>query len=101
MWRDAEEQKSSPALRIGHDPAHRFHLELFHPPQLPAADRYSFLGELCREGKDPREVGILPYRAMGALSAHARELSAMARRGDRSRNPSFPSKQGLSTTQEF
>ncbi len=63
MWRDAEEQKSSPALRIGHDPDHRFHLELFHPPQLPA-DRYSFLGELCREGKDPREVGILPYRAM-------------------------------------
>ena len=63
MWRDAEEQKLSPALRIGHDPDHRFHLELFHPLQLPG-DRYSYLKELCQEGKDPREVGILPYRAM-------------------------------------
>jgi hypothetical protein len=63
IWRDAKEEDLSPALRRGHDPDHRFHLEFFSPPQLPE-DRYSFLNELCREGKDPRQVGILPYRAM-------------------------------------
>jgi len=62
-WRDPDEEKSSPALRRGHDPDHRFHLELFPVPDLPA-DRYSFLQALHREGKNPAEVGVLPYRAM-------------------------------------
>ena len=62
-WRDPEEEKLSPALRRGHDPDHHFHLELFSAPDLPL-DRYSFLKTLCREGKDPVEVGVLPYRAM-------------------------------------
>lgn len=62
-WRDPAEEKLSPALRRGHDPDHRFHLELLSIPQLPP-DRYSFLQALYREAKDPAEVGVLPYRAM-------------------------------------
>jgi hypothetical protein len=63
FWRDPDEEKLSPALRRGHDPDHHFHLELFSVPDLPP-DRYSFLAALQREGKDPAEVGVLPYRAM-------------------------------------
>lgn len=62
-WRDPEEEKFSPALRRGHDPDHHFHLELFSLPDLPP-DRYSFLEMLYRQGKDPTQVGVLPYRAM-------------------------------------
>lgn len=63
FWRDSEEEKISPALRRGHDPDHRFHLELFSAPELPP-DRYSFMRTLYREGKEPATVGVLPYRAM-------------------------------------
>jgi hypothetical protein len=62
-WRDPAEEKLSPALRRGHDPDHHFRLELFPVPDLPP-DRYSFLEAVHRAGKDPSEVGVLPYRAM-------------------------------------
>jgi rhodanese-related sulfurtransferase len=62
-WRDRDEEEISAALRRGHDPDHHFHLELFDPPQLPD-DRYAFFDSLRRTGKDPSEVGVLPYRAM-------------------------------------
>jgi hypothetical protein len=63
VWRDSEEEKFSMALRLGADPDHHFHLELFHPPALPE-DRYSYLDLLCRRGIDPQQAGMLPYRAM-------------------------------------
>ncbi|HKE20785.1 MAG TPA: hypothetical protein VKB88_00255 [Bryobacteraceae bacterium] len=62
-WRDPVEEKISPALRHGHDPDHHFWLELFEPPTLPA-DRYAYFEQVGRLGKDPRSVGVLPWRAM-------------------------------------
>ena len=62
-WRDPIEEQLSPALRQGHDPDHHFHFELFgYGPLQP--DRYSFLDWTRRENKDPRAIGVLPYRAM-------------------------------------
>jgi len=63
FWRDPIEEKLSPALRQGHDPDHHFKLELFGNGALPS-DRYSFFAWARRENRDPREVGVLPYRAM-------------------------------------
>lgn len=62
-WRDSEEEKFSMSLRRGADPDHHFHLEMFHPPELPD-DRYSYLELLYRQGIDAQQVGMLPYRAM-------------------------------------
>jgi len=62
-WRDAAEEKLSPALRRGHDPDHFFKFELYAPATLPL-DRYSFFEELHKQGKDLRQVGMLPYRAI-------------------------------------
>ena len=63
FWRDPVEEHMSPALRQGHDPDHHFKLERFGRRPLPA-DRYSFLEWTVREHKDPRDIGVLPYRAM-------------------------------------
>jgi hypothetical protein len=62
-WRDGEEQKSSTALSLGHDPDHIFKFELYAPDVLPP-DRYTFIETLTQQGKSPRPVGMLPYRAM-------------------------------------
>jgi len=62
-WRDPVEEKISPALRHGHDPDHHFHFELFSPAKLPD-DRYAYMEQLGRLGKDPQSVGVLPWRAM-------------------------------------
>jgi hypothetical protein len=63
FWRDPVEERLSPALRQGHDPDHHFKLERFGPGPLPP-DRYAFLEWAAREHKDPRYIGVLPYRAM-------------------------------------
>lgn len=62
-WRNREEEKLSKTLRVDTDPDHHFFLELFNPQSLPE-DRYSFLTVLNQQSIDPREVGVLPYRAM-------------------------------------
>jgi hypothetical protein len=63
IWRDAEEEKLSPALRRGHDSDHFFKLELYSPETLPS-DRYNFFEDLRGKGLEPLIVGVLPYRAM-------------------------------------
>ena len=63
FWRDPVEEALSPALRLGHDPDHHFKLELLEHGPLPP-DRYSYFDWTRREDKNPRDIGVLPYRAM-------------------------------------